>query len=104
MRCRNSVNSQLKFKRKMANKRTLKRDINYVMGDIIEAAYLHQITNPKEDPAKSEAVVDQAIADFDELIGKMNQKDVENKKQHFKNIEKELEAKAQALVEKVNAL
>ncbi|MFD2516696.1 hypothetical protein [Salinimicrobium flavum] len=88
----------------MANKRTLKRDINYVMGDIIEAAYLHQIANPKEDPAKSEAVVDQAIADFDELIAKMNRKDVENKKQHFKSIEKELEVKATALVEKINAL
>ena len=88
----------------MANKRTLKRDINYVMGDIIEAAYLHQIANPKEDPAKSEAIVDEAIADFDELISKMNRKDVENKQQHFKSIQKELETKATALVEKVNAL
>ncbi len=88
----------------MANKRTLKRDINYVMGDIIEAAYLHQVANPDEDPAKSEAIVDEAIQDFDELINKMNQKDVENKQQHFKSIQKELEAKATALVEKVNAL
>ena len=88
----------------MGNKRTLKRDINNVFGDIIEAAYLHQITHPKEDPAKSEKIVDEAIADFDELIGKMNQKDVENKKQHFKGIEKELEQKATDLVEKVNAL
>ncbi|NJW51740.1 hypothetical protein [Salinimicrobium oceani] len=88
----------------MANRRTLKRDINYVIGDIIEAAYLHQITHPDEDPAKSEEVVDEAISDFDELIGKMNQKDVENKKQHFKAIEKELEVKARDLVEKINAL
>lgn len=89
---------------KMANKRTLKRDINYVMGDIIEAAYLHQIANPKEDPAKSNEIVDEAIAEFDELIGRMNQKDVENKKQHFKGIQKELETKANQLVDKINAL
>ena len=88
----------------MANRRTLKRDINYVFGDIIEAAYLHQVTHPKEDPAKSEEIVDEAISDFDELIGKMNQKDVENKKQHFRGIEKELEVKARDLVEKINAL
>ena len=88
----------------MANRRTLKRDINYVFGDIIEAAYLHQITHPDEDPAKSEEIVDEAISDFDELIGKMNQKDVENRKQHFKGIEKELEAKARDLVDKINAL
>ena len=88
----------------MANRRTLKRDINYVFGDIIEAAYLHQITHPNEDPANSEAIVDEAISDFDELIGKMNKKDVESKKQHFKGIEKELEVKARDLVEKINAL
>ena len=88
----------------MANRRTLKRDINYVMGDIIEAAYLHQVANPNEDPAKPKAIVDEAIADFDELIAKMNQKDVENKQQHFKSIQKELEAKANVLVEKVNSL
>lgn len=88
----------------MGNKRTLKRDINNVFGDIIEAAYLHQITHPKEDPAKSEKIVDEAIANFDNLIAKINRRDVENKKQHFKSIEKELEQKATDLVEKVNAL
>jgi hypothetical protein len=88
----------------MANRRTLKRDINYVFGDIIEAAYLHQIANPNEDPAKSEKIVDEAIEGFDEMIGKMNEKNVENKKQHFRNIQQELEARAKALVEKINAL
>lgn len=88
----------------MANRRTLKRNINYVFGDIIEAAYLHQAANPQEDPAKSEEIVDEAISDFDELIGKMNQKDVENKQQHFRSIQKELETKANNLVDKINAL
>lgn len=88
----------------MANKRELKRDINYVLGDIIEAAFLHQMANPKEDPAKSNEIVDEAIADFDVLITKMNQKDVDNKKQHFRSIEKELETKASKLIEKINAL
>ncbi|MFD1095303.1 hypothetical protein [Salegentibacter chungangensis] len=88
----------------MASKRLLKRDVNYVLGDIIDAVYLHQMANPKEDTAKSEAIVDEAIADFDELIIKINQKDVENKKQHFKAIEKDLQAKAEKLVKKVNAL
>lgn len=88
----------------MANKRELKRDINYVLGDIIEAAFLHQVANPKEDPAKSNEIVDEAIADFDVLITKMNQKDVDNKKQHFRSIEKELETKASKLIEKINAL
>ncbi|MDT0648073.1 hypothetical protein RM545_15365 [Zunongwangia sp. F260] len=88
----------------MASKRVLKRDVNNVMGDIIDAAYIHQAANPKEDPAKSEAIVDEAIATFDDLIAKINKKDVEDNKQHFKEVNKEFETKANALVEKVNAL
>lgn len=74
------------------------------MGDIIDAAYLHQMANPGEDKQKSEAIVDEAIADFDELITKINQRDVENRKQHFKAIQQELQVKAEKLVKKVNAL
>ena len=88
----------------MASKRLLKRDVNYVMGDIIEAAYIHQLADPKQDPKATEAIVDEAIVAFDELIAKINQKNVENKKQHFKGIEKDLETKANALVEKINKL
>ncbi len=88
----------------MASKRLLKRDVNYVMGDIIEAAYIHQLADPKQDPKKTEEIVDEAIVAFDELIAKINKKNVENKKQHFKGIEKDLETKANALVEKINKL
>ena len=88
----------------MASKRLLKKDVNYVMGDIIDAAYIHQMANPKEDPAKSEAIVDEAIKDYDELITKINRRDVENKKKHFTEIQAELQTKANALVEKINAL
>lgn len=82
----------------------LKKDVNYVMGDIIDAAYIHQMANPKEDPAKSEAIVDEAIKEYDELITKINNRDVENKQKHFKEVQVELETKAQALIEKLNAL
>lgn len=88
----------------MASKRLLKRDVNYVMGDIIEAAYVHQLANPEQDPKKTEEIVDEAIQGFDELMSKINQRNVENKKQHFKAIEKELENKAQTLVGKINQL
>jgi CCR4-NOT transcriptional regulation complex NOT5 subunit len=37
-------------------------------------------------------------------MSKINQRKVENKKQHFKAIEKELETKAQTLVGKINEL
>ena len=88
----------------MANIRNLKKDINYVLGDIIEAVYLHEITTTGKPTAESNALIDEAIASFDALITKVNEKNVENKKAHFKQINVELEQAANQLVTKINAL
>ena len=88
----------------MANKRDLKKDINYVLGDIIEAVYVWELTNPDKDTKKSEKIIDDAIETFDVLIAKVNDRNVENKKQHFKTINAELEEKGRKLIDKVNAL
>ncbi|WP_405325817.1 hypothetical protein [Leeuwenhoekiella sp. LLG6367-2.1] len=88
----------------MANIRDLKKDINFVLGDIIDAVYLWEALNPKEDHAKSEAVVDDAILTFDELIAKVNDNKVENRSKHLKAVNAELETRGRALIERVNSL
>ncbi len=88
----------------MGNVRDLKKDINYVLGDIIEAVYVWEYTNTSKDTKKSEAIIDEAIVTFDALIAKVNERKVENKKAHFKAIQNELETKGRALIEKINNL
>ena len=88
----------------MANKRDLKKDINYVLGDIIEAVYVWEYSNTDKDTKKSEAIIDEAIATFDSLIAKVNDRKAENKKAHFKAINDELETKGRELIEKINKL
>lgn len=84
----------------MASIKNLKKDINYVLGDVIDEC-LSKLTN---DTKKSEAIVDEAITVFDDLMEKVNAKGVENKKAHFKAIGAELESKATELLDKVNKL
>jgi len=88
----------------MANVKTLKKDINYVLGDIIEAVYIWEMSTTGKPTEASSAIIDEAITKFDGLITKVNQKSVENKKSHFKNIYLELEESANQLVDKINAL
>ena len=88
----------------MANKRDLKKDINYVLGDIIEAVYVWEYSNADKDTKKSEAIIDEAIDTFDNLIAKVNDRKVEDKKAHFKAINQELETKGRELIEKINKL
>ena len=88
----------------MASVRNLKKDINFVLGDIIEAVYMWEITSGGQPTEKSEALIDEAIVSFDSLIAKLNEKKVENKKAHFKQINKKLEDSANQLLGKLGAL
>ncbi|CAI8378334.1 MAG: Uncharacterised protein [Flavobacterium sp. SCGC AAA160-P02] len=84
----------------MGSIKNLKKEINYVLVDIIDQC----LVTLTEDTKKSEAIIDEAIIVFDELIAKVNAKNVENKKTHFKAIESELTNRAAKLLVKINAL
>jgi hypothetical protein len=88
----------------MASIKNLKKDINYVLGDIIEECYTWEMLNPKSDKKASEALIDEVIEAFDMLVVKINANNVENKKAHFKALNVELEETALRLIEKVNKL
>ena len=86
----------------MASIKNLKKDINYVLGDVIE--YALDVSILKNAPEKGDEIIDEAIETFDTLVSKVNNSNVENKKAHFKAINLELEEKAKGLVEKINSL
>ena len=88
----------------MANVKNLKKDINYVLGDIIEAVYLYELTTTGKPTEETNALIDEAIAAFDALIEKEKKKNVESKKAHFKQINLELEQTANQLIAKINEL
>lgn len=88
----------------MANVRNLKKDINFVLGDIIEAVYLVEMTSTGAPTEQTNALIEEAIASFDNLMTKVNAKDVENKKAHFKQINIDLEETANQLITKINEL
>ena len=88
----------------MASVRDLKKDINYVLGDIMDAVYIVEAANGKQDSKEGSKIIDGAIATFDDLIAKVNQRDVENRKQHLKSVRAELETKAKGLVDELNKL
>ena len=88
----------------MASIRDLKKDINFVLGDIIDAVYIWEAINPKEDHTKSEAIIDDAIKTFDELIAKVNDRKVDNRRSQLKAVSAELEERGKALIDRVNDL
>ena len=88
----------------MASIKNLKKDINYILGDVIEECYTWELLNPKGDKKASEAIINEAIEAFDTLIEMIHAKSVEDKKAHFKSVEASLEATAMKLIGRVNQL
>ena len=88
----------------MASIRDLKKDINFVLGDIIEAVYIVEAANNKQDSKAGVKIIDSAIETFDDLIGKVNEKKVDNRKAHLNKVREELEKKATSLVAQLNKL
>lgn len=86
----------------MSSIKNLKKDINYVLGDVIE--YAIDVAALKNQQKEGNIIIDEAIETFDALIVRVNTKKVQNKKAHFKAINADLEFKAKGLVEKINSL
>jgi len=88
----------------MGSIKNFKKEINIVLSDIIEECYVCQLNSDDKISAKAEKIIDEAIGIFDDLVVKINQKGVENKKKHFQSIHSELEKKGSSLLLKLEKL
>ncbi len=88
----------------MASIKKFKKEINSALSDVIEECYVFQTKSEEKVSAKAEKIIDEAIATFDELITKLNKKNVDNFKKHFKEIEGDLKSKSAKLLEKLEKL
>lgn len=92
----------------MANRRELKRNINHLLGDVIEECYNSLLSNEGKNEKEVEAIVDQAVDLADDLIAKVNaakkfKKRSEVKKQ-FSDVKEKLGDNVIGFVEKLNSL
>lgn len=88
----------------MASVKNFKKEINDVLSDIIEDCYICQLNSDDKISNKAEKIIEEAINTFDDLIVKLNQSGVENKKKHFHKIKSDLKSKASKLQIKLEKL
>ena len=92
----------------MANRRDIKKDINNVLGDVLEECYSEMLNNPDKNEKEINAIIDQAVDLADDLMFRVNNaqetKTEKSIKAHFHKISEDLEDKAIGFIEKLNAL
>lgn len=74
----------------MSSIRSLKKEINNSIGEIIEDVYAWELSNPSADLKKSDLIVDKAISLFDDLILKIHKNRKMGNNDGFKIIKEEL--------------
>lgn len=92
----------------MSNRRELKRNINGLLGDVIEECYESLLNNEGKNEKEVEGIVDEAVDLADELIAKANAakklKSRAEVKKHYSEIKEQLGDSVIGFIEKLNAL
>ncbi|HFX17900.1 MAG TPA: hypothetical protein ENK64_02000 [Flavobacteriales bacterium] len=89
----------------MSSIKDLKKEINYLFGEVIDEANYKQLLNPDVDGQQVEAIIEEAVAAYEDFYKQINEgRKAEDKKAYFKNLTKAIEETADQLVDKINAL
>jgi hypothetical protein len=88
----------------MASKKELKKELNDRFGEIIDGALINQEANSKDSTSKTEELVDDIIAEFDQLIEQINKRDAEDRGKHLKSVRESMNKKADEFIERLNKL
>ncbi len=86
----------------MASIKHLKRDVNHVFGDIIDAVLYWEYSS--NNVGKGSELIQEILEAYDASIEKISDKQVENRGTHLKQVRKDFEQKAGQFVEKLNQL
>lgn len=88
----------------MASKKDLKKDINYLIDEVIGTCLLHQYTLGKERQEELDGIITEMVEFREKLIHKANHPDKEdgNLKAYYRSLHKELLEKVNATFEKIS--
>ena len=88
----------------MASIKALKKEINYVLGELIEAVYEWESETKNLNSEAGNQIIDNCIEVYDELIDLVNDNENPMKKGHFKKVNEYLEKKANEIADQINSL
>lgn len=88
----------------MASIREFKKDVNYVLGDIIDAVLIWEITTDNQKSEKGTVLIEELLTTYDSYMLKINKRGIEQRGAHLKALNKSFQEDAAKLIEKVNNL
>ena len=89
----------------MSSIKKLKKDINYIFGEVIDEVNFKQLLKPEVADETVEKLIDEAVAAYEEFYQKIHEgRKAENKKSYFKDLTGEINQAVEKLMDKIEAL
>ena len=88
----------------MASLRIIKKDIDYLISEVISDCWTFLYTNPGKSSEEAVAIINDAVILRNELIDRVNSRQIENAKKHYKAINQDLLKGVDALFMRISAL
>ncbi|MDR2563527.1 MAG: hypothetical protein LBC98_06240 [Prevotellaceae bacterium] len=92
----------------MARIKSLKKDIDFLMNELITDCQLFIITRPEQNSPEAEKIINQAVELWNQLYERTNNPDGKHDRklvrQHYKSIEKDLLVQTHEMFAQISAL
>lgn len=82
----------------------IKKDIDFLASEIISDCWVYMYINPEEKTDQVVAIINDAVILRNELIDRVNSRQIENAKKHYKAINQDLLKGVDALFMRISAL
>ncbi len=89
----------------MSSIKRLKKDINYIFGEIIDKVNFKQLLKPEVTDEQVEKLIDEVVATYEDFYNKIHEgRKAGNKKAYFKNLTGEINKAVEDFTKKIEAL
>ena len=88
----------------MANLRNFKKDVTYLVEEVISDCWAFMYFNPEKNAGDCNDIINDAIDFRDEMFTKINHPEKDNVKGYYKGLNRELLEKIDALFERISQL
>lgn len=88
----------------MANLRTIKKDVIYLINEVISDCWVFMYLNGEKNHEEAKNIITDAISLGDNLFDQINHYPKEGTKEHFKQINVKLLSEVDALFKRISAL
>lgn len=88
----------------MSNRRNLKKQVNYIAGELFTECMINSLFVPGTDKAKADQLMADVLEMQQELISRLSHTQPGQVKQFYKKYHEDLNASIKAIVDKIGAL